>query len=172
MQVPGNSNEHSSPSVGLLISVLVRYPEIVSLQYDHIDQALRFALMIAKRLPECRVEDTERRIVTSLDAYLALESRKPAILDVETEVYDEISVIQMRRDVATLTREEIWLVTEIVKELFPGELVSEHGEAWGDEDPAFQEEMIEEMLDNLRHSEQQKNLVAFREEGRVLVYNK
>lgn len=170
--MPANSSERNSPSVGLLISVLVRYPEIANVHYDNKDHTLRCSLILARRLLEEEVNSVRDRILGSLEAYFLLESRKTAVVELKVDVYDEISVLQIRRDVASLTQEEISMVTEIVRDMFPTYLVTEHGEAFGDEDPAFQEEIIEEMLDDLRQSGQQKNLVAFREEGRVLVYNK
>lgn len=165
-------SERNSPSVGLLISVLVRYPEIASVHYDHKDQSLRFSLLLAQPLEKDDASSLRSRIDSSLEAYFHLEHRRPVINELSLRTYEDITVVELKRDVASITQEEISMVTEIVKDSFSGELVVERGDSFGDDDPALQEEMIEEMLDDLRQSKQQRNLVAFREEGRVLVYNK
>jgi len=170
--VAESSSERNSPSVGLLISVLVRYPEIARVHYDHRDQSLKFSLLLSCGIGPGEKDMLEQRIRSSLDAYLYLENRSPSIIVVNVTSFEEITVIEMVRDVASITQEEISMVTEVVKEMYPSGLVAEGPEGPAEEDPSLQEEMIEEMLDDLRHTKQQRNLVAFREEGRVLVYNK
>jgi hypothetical protein len=41
-----------------------------------------------------------------------------------------------------------------------------------EEDLLVQEEIIDEMLQDVKDCRQDKNIVAFREEGRVVVFNK
>lgn len=167
-----NSLERNSPSVGLLISVLVRYPEIASVQYDHKDQSLRFSFLLARKLEEEETDKAREIISSSLETYFYLQNKTARLKDVVIQPFDTITTVQLKRDVASLTQEEISMVTEIIKDRFGSDLVTELPEGSGDEDQLMQDEVIEEMLDDLRESQQHRNLVAFREEGRVLVYNK
>jgi len=167
-----STSERNSPSVGLLISMLVRFPEIASVHFSHKDETLRFSLLLAQATSLLEREALSKFIESSLEAFFYLEGRSPSVRMMSISSYDDITVVELTRDVATITQEEISMVVEIVKDRFASQLVVERGDNMGDDDPLLQEEMIEEMLDDLRQSKQQKNLVAFREEGRVLVYNK
>ena len=64
------------------------------------------------------------------------------------------------------------MVIELVHMNFNQNLVSEKNDSLMEEDLLMQEELIEHMLENLKISSPEKNLIAFREEGRVLVFNK
>lgn len=167
-----NAGERGSPSVGLLISVLVRYPEIASVQYEHRNKSLKFSFLLSGTAAGDELDLTRGLILSSLQALFYIQGKTPGLVDVLLDNHDNITVIQIRRDVASLSQEEISMVTEIMKERFGGSLFVERPEGFGDDDTAMQEEMIQEMLEDLKESKLQRNLVAFREEGRVLVYNK
>ena len=78
----------------------------------------------------------------------------------------------MTRDVASLSQEELALVIGLMKDTLGDRLVVDHNDGSPDEDLSMQEELIQEMLEDIKEDKLEKNLIAFREEGRVLVFNK
>ena len=55
---------------------------------------------------------------------------------------------------------------------FSDYLLADDNESFLEEDLELQEEMIGHMLENIKGTTIGKKLIAFREEGRVLVFNK
>lgn len=88
--------------------------------------------------------------------------------------FDSVSIVEISRDVATLTQEEISLIIELARAALGPDLITEGAGEEGEfeEELVYQDEMIATMLDDLRESVQQRKLIGFREEGRVLVFNK
>jgi len=164
--------EEVSDSIGLLISILVRYPEVGTINYDPVDQHLKFTFMFSSVLEEEDLVNFKKIMVDSIEIYNGIEEREPAIINVCYHLNDSFSMLEVTRDVETLSQEEISMVIELVYTKYKQFLVSERNENLLEEDLLMQEELIEHMLENIRISYPEKNLIAFREEGRVLVFNK
>ncbi|HHY47350.1 MAG TPA: hypothetical protein GX506_08660 [Firmicutes bacterium] len=171
-------------SVNLLMSILVRYPEIMTVKFDPQSRSLR--LTLAVRRPRARDRERsearpparelfsvfEKRLRDSLASYSGLLGTKPAEISVDIIESGSFSLINVRRDVGTLTQEEISLMIDIAGEVFGEDLVREQEGSLVEEERIAQDEMIENMLDDLRESLQVRKLIGFREEGRVVVFNK
>ncbi len=168
------SHEHArmSRSVGLLISMLVRYPELGTIKLDPARQTLRFTFLVTRLLEDQEFHDFRDHVITALETYTFLQDRPMETADVSRECYDDLTVISVTRDVQSLSQEEISLLIEVLRERFRKHLVADFNDSLLEEDLLMQEQIIGEMLEDLRDSVQEKNLIAFREGGRVLVFNK
>jgi len=172
LQYKSRPQEEVSDSIGLLISILVRYPEVGTINYDPLNQHLRFTFIFSGVLEEKELVKFKRTMVESIDTYNDLEHRSAAVVEVDHHLCDHFTMLEVIRDVGTLSQEEIALVIELVHMKYAQNLVTEKNEGLLEEDLQMQEELIEHMLENIRISSSEKNLIAFREEGRVLVFNK
>lgn len=159
-------------SVGLLISILVRYPELASINFDPKQQSLKFTFLATKILPETEFHRLRDLVEASLDAYWGLSRRRPAEFSFTISSFAGVSVLEMTRDVASLSQEELALVISLMKDALGDRLVVDRNDGSPDEDLSVQEELIQEMLEDIKEDKLEKNLIAFREEGRVLVFNK
>ncbi len=162
----------NSKGVGLLISVLVRYPELSTVNFDPHGRVLKFTFILTKPAEPERFDRLRDRVRLSVEAYGDFKNRKPSLIEVARTDFEDITVLEIRRDVETLTQEEISLVIDIVREEFGNLLAADRNDALMEEDLLVQEEIIEEMLQDVRDCRQDKNIIAFREEGRVVVFNK
>jgi hypothetical protein len=158
-------------TVSLFVSILVRYPEVASVTYRRESHCLRLSVLVRSGLPEERVAALRERIGKSIQAYVRLVDRETRVFDLAVKARQGVSVVEMWRDIDSLTQNELSLILTVVREFFGDELVVDSLPHVESEDLAVQEELIEEMLDDLRDFRQQPNLIAFREEGRVLVFN-
>ncbi len=158
--------------VGLLISILVRYPQVASINFDPWEQILRFNFICSRVLNEHEYEEFKMLLVNSIQTYNYLEKKDAALIEIVHQVYDDLTLIEIKRDVGTLVQEEIALVVAVFNQFMGGNLVSDLNEAIIEEDLIVQEEIIEHMLESVRGSVEDKRLYAFREEGKVLVFNK
>lgn len=172
MQYKQKPQEEVSDSVGLLISILVRYPEVGTINYDPVKQDLKFTFIYSCVLEQPELVRFRTIMVESIEAYNTLEGRRPSTVEISHYICESFTMIEITRDVGTLAQEEISMVIELVHSNFAQNLVSEENDYLMEEDLIMQEELIEHMLENIKVSTPEKNLIAFREEGRVLVFNK
>lgn len=161
-----------SDSIGLLISILVRYPEVATINFDPQAKALQFTFMLTKALDETALAGFNERVVKCLEIFNNLERRYPQEVGLHHSRFGQLASIEVRRDVETLSQGEIGLIISLLREEFGEILLAENSGDMLEEDLMLQEELIEHMLESMRGAANQKKLIAFREEGRVLVFNK
>jgi len=166
-------NDTASKGIGLLISILVRYPELATVNYDPQDRTMTFTVLVARSLEGEELEGLRRDLVLSGEALADLEGRELQRFCVNTSDFDGLTVLEVVRDVESLTQREISLHTATLGGRLGEALVCDSaGGNIVEEDLAVQEEMIGQMLDDLRGVRSNRRLVAVRESGRVMVFNK
>jgi len=163
--------EKASETTGLLISILVRYPEVASVNYDPERQLLKFTFLCSKLLESKEIELLKEMILDAVEVYNSLEGKEAGNISLEHYVCGETTVIELQRDVRTLIGEEITLIVGLFRQFLGRNLLVEESDLLG-EDLVEQDEVINYVLENIRLSNHERQLVAFREEGRVLVFNK
>jgi|GEM_PF-484486 len=171
-QPPKETQGQVTDSIGLLISILVRYPEVGAINYDADRQILRFTFMLAPPEEGKDLQGFGKKLKQALEAYNYLEDRKAQVVELKVHHHEEIYSLEVHRDVHTLSRDEIGLIVNLVREAFDQYLMAETNDSLLEEDLLLQEEIIERMLEKVRGSAPKRHLIAFREEGRVMVFNK
>lgn len=166
------SEEPSSRSVHLLLTYAVRYPEIATVRYDPRRQSLRLSFLVIGSLPDEEFAAAERKLKETLEVYHLLGQRKPALIEVTHEALGELNAIALEREIASMTPEELFTIVETIKERFPGRVLVEAIDLLGEEDMLAQDEMIEEMLVSLAARRNNTNLIAIREDGRLMLFHK
>lgn len=165
--------DRSGPgSAGLLVSILLRFPEVGSVTFDPDNHSLRFTLLVRGRLESTGYEQLLELLDSSVRAFGVLQGADPRLLGVERTSFGQVTAIEFTRDVETLTREEIAMLIELARDGFGERLVVEADGALVEEDLLVQEQLIDAALDDLRDARGQQNLIAYREGGRVMVFNK
>jgi len=167
----GPEPSHQGGTVGLFVSILVRYPEVASVTYRRETHSLRLTVLV-RSVVTCERAAVLRDLVSkSILAYARLVGREVRVFDFAVKTREGVSLVEMWRDIDSLTHSELSMVLALARDFFGDQLVVDQIPHVEVEDLAVQEELIEEMLEDLRDSRQQPNLIAFREEGRVLVFN-
>lgn len=172
MELKYKNGDNVADSVGLLISILVRYPEVGTINYEPGSQNLKFNFMLSKIIPKNNFDKFKSKVVSCLDTFNYLEGRIPQSIILRHAQSGGLTVLQVIRDVGTLTHEEIDLITKLIHQEFPNNLVTDDNVSLLEEELLVQEELIGHMLENVKDCIPQKKLIAFRENGRVLVFNK
>lgn len=166
------SRGNVTDSVGLLISILVRYPEVATINFDPENKFLKFTFIYSKVLGKKELDNLHNKLMDSIEIYNLLEGKEPKLVSLNHQIYDNLTMIEIQRDLDTLVQEEITLIVNLFHQHLHTNLVTEGSDQLFGEDLAAQEELIEHMLESIKYSKQEKYLYAFREEGRVLVFNK
>lgn len=165
--------ENAKNSVGLLVSILIRYPEPATLSLDPSSSTITFKFLVAMGITKRRFWALRRRIFESLKSFHYLNKIPMGLLKVNQVSFDGLTIVEVTRDMRSLTQQEITLVTELMKEDLGDSLVIDDTvRSSFEEEMSIQEELIEQMLDDVREVKGTANLIAVREEGRVLVFNK
>lgn len=167
-----DDEEHISDAVNLLISILVRYPEVGAINFDPDKQTLKLTFMLANVPSPEEFTAIKKLMVASIATYHMLEGYEQAACDVELSKYDKVAMLAIRRDVGTLSKGEIALIITLIREKFKDLLVTDNNDTMLEEDLLIQEELIENMLESIKTEQAKHSLVGIREDGRVFVYNK
>lgn len=163
-------DERISRNVSFLISILVRYSEISTVKYDPRDRTIRFTVLVNQIEG---VDKSVNRLNEALSLFNHLQQRAPETLAVGQESLGEMVSFSVIRDIYTLTAEEIYTAVEFLRQEFPDKVVADPlNQAFLEEEWWVQEELIEEMLRGLGRGRTARNLLAFREDGRVILFQK
>ncbi|MCL6639098.1 MAG: hypothetical protein K6T80_05375 [Firmicutes bacterium] len=164
--------EQAADTVGLLISILVRYPEVATINFDPENHLIKFTFIYSQILNVAELENLKTKLYDSIGAYNHLEGKETRFVSVSHQTCDDLTMVEVQRDVDSLVQEEIALIVEILHQYLNTNPVTEVSEQLFEEDLVAQEEFIDHLLETVKYSNQDKYLFAFREEGRVLVFNK
>ena len=161
-----------SDGVNLLISILVRYPEIATIRFDPNHHIIKLTFMISNFLPEEEFHTLRQLMLDSMSAYQMLKGTGESKAEVEIAIYDGVSVITVFHDIDTLSKGKIAMCIALLREEYQDRLVTDNNDAMLEEDLLVQEELIDNMLENVNGTDLANSLIGIREDGRVLVFNK
>ena len=152
--------------VGLLTSILVRYSEVGSVHYWREQHALKFTFMITQHQEIAALQEI---LNPAIEFFHQLEGQSMRVFDIACRSEENICVLTVTRDVDSMTQREVGLIVELLKRKYKEKLVYDEMNLPEDEQ-IFQEEMITRLLSSIQSHDIDKNVVALREEGRVLVF--
>ncbi|MBC9785769.1 hypothetical protein GJ688_14840 [Heliobacillus mobilis] len=160
-------------SMGLLISILVRYPEVGTVNYDPDRRVIKFTFLLQQESGKTKLPQIAQSIQSALEVFHDLEGLHPQTVSVESHYDEGLCSLEVFRDVETLSLSEITLLIDLLNQQAGQVILSEeYVEGLQEDEKLWQEELISHMLDSLRSGSYDQQVYAFREEGRVMVYNK
>ena len=165
-------NEQVTDGVNLLISILIRYPEITTISFDPETHTLKQTFMLSGIPLEEEFLKSRKMLLDSIAVYHCIEGITDKSVDIHLSTYENVAMLHIIRDIRTLTKGEIALTISLLKEQFRSSLIVDDGETMLDEELFLQEELIDNMLNNATRSCSGRRLVGIREDGRVIVFNK
>jgi len=169
---PTMQGEGLSQQASLLVSILLHYPELASVRFGPVDGQILFSFMLKEVCQEAELEAFRRDLRQHLEAFMEITGRKAKVCKVRKVQHDRHTLIEVIRDVATLSQQELSLLLNLVRSRFASQLMVEGGNLWSEEDATAQEELIDEMLEDVRILARRRELVGYRDDGRVMVFNR
>ena len=166
MDVTNVDSNYLNYSTGLLVSILLRYPEVGTISCSQKQQALVLKFLVAK---DCEYEGLKCKLTQALEMFHKIEGRKMKLLSIERYQRD-LDLLVITRDLGSITQNEVNLIVEIIKKELGKQLIIDESSLL-EEEIVFQEEVINHMLAAIRSNGTEKNITALREDGRVLVFN-
>ncbi|MFY9175383.1 MAG: hypothetical protein WAO24_08675 [Peptococcia bacterium] len=172
LPVCNNASTDDEDSINLLTTLLIRYPEICSVIYTGHRSRLRLRFILNRPLSK---EDyqyflTEIRNCHKSYIYYA-KADEPLNFEVKYQEGPGIGVVDLVRDTTTLTRQEIDFLIKYMQERFSAQLEYDNLDL-PEDDLLVQDNLINHTLERLKLKYTQYNIIAVREEGRVLVFKR
>lgn len=165
-------DDRVSDGVNLLISILVRYPEIGTINYDASNHTIKLTFMLSTIPSDTEFARLKATLTSSISAYHVLRETKGAKADVCLSDCGGVGMLTILRDVPTLSKGEIALIITLLRDSLNNKLITDANDALLEEDLLIQEEVIDNMLANIKEQYNGNGLIGIREDGRVLVFNK
>ncbi len=153
-------------STGLLVSILLRYPEVGTISCCPEQQTLVLKFLADK---ECDFESLKQKVALAVELFHKIEGHKIQLFTME-KFAQELDLLVITRDLNTITQNEMNLIIEIMKRELGVHLITDENNL-PDDEIVMQEEVINHMLAAVRTNGAYKNITAVREDGRVLVFN-
>lgn len=167
-----SNNEHISDGVNLLISILIRYPEIGTIKFDPENSSLILKFMLSSLPSELEFSTSKDLLLNSIIAYNMLEGLSLKTSEIELHADTQVAMLTIIRDIYTLSNNEITLIITLLRENLKKYLIVDKTDSPVEEDLLIQEEVIEDMLANIKEHHHLYGLIGIRENGRVLIFNK
>jgi len=162
--------EETNDSVNLVISLLVRHPELSRVIIKPRSAAIAFFFIVRAVFDSDERSRFERSVIEHVRALRALGRSGKADVAVRFSTGDDLTFVEVERDAKSIRREEIAMLVGLVTQTFGERLVVNPPAEEGDDDMSMQEESVVSALDAVQRSRQRKGLVGFRDDRRVLIY--
>lgn len=169
---PAVQDEGISQQASLLVSILIRYPEFVSIRYGSANGDLLFSFLVNGICSETEIGEFQHTLYTHLSAYMEFTRRRGFLFHLHVMQHGEHTLVEMIRDVATLSQQELSLILNLTRNTFGSRLIYEIEEPLREEENSLQDEMIDQILEDVRVMGTHRELVGYRESGRVFVFNR
>ncbi len=165
----------SSPdmsSAGILISLLVRFPEIFSINYNLIEARFRLSFMLKGTLEKEHYIKFKRHFIKCVQAYRDVANIDTLLPKIGRRTVNMWTLLNVTWEKETISFEEVDLVRSLVLSEFKNDVIIDlRGNRCLDDDlSAGDKNIIEYMLPP--QSRREENLFAFREAGKVYVFDK
>ena len=159
-------------TTNLLISLLMRFPEIMSINFNMPDDQAKFTFILVGSVKKEVFAQFTEMLEESLGAYQELTGESFE-LKPKLQRTGKLSLLEVHCCTTELSLEAIQLLCGVVTATFSKSLLQDGStlEAIHDEEMIRQEEIIEYLLTHSTGTKQD-NLLAFREAGKVFVYDK
>lgn len=167
-----NSKKMTDSVKELLISILIRYPEVAAINFDPVKQVLKFTFIVNYILTSNEKARIKQLLLDSINVFNHLEDKQPRLSKIGYQTGEHFTIIELQRDVGTLTQEEITLIVELFQYFLKAYLITEDTKPILEEELIIQEKTINYLLENVGEVTKDRCLFAFWEEGQVLVFDK
>lgn len=170
-----NESEEIMDYVNLFVSVLICFPEVGTIKYDRNERTLFFTFILREMSYSEEVETSLSEIDAALTTYHQIEKIIPRHYDVQHYAYDGYLVLEVQRDIPTITRAEITFLIELFRMKFLDHLIMEDiDQNMLDEYGWYHEDDVDLFADRKSSADMEvveNKILVLRESGKVLVFS-
>ena len=150
MKLAETTVQDDEESIHLLTSLLVRYPEVCTINYSPRGNLLKLSFIIKLQLDKKAFQLFSEELQDCIGTYRHYEDgTKPRYFKVGYALGPGLTILEITRDTATLTQKEIALLIKYLHEKFNQTVVCEEM-FMEEEELVEQDDIIKNMLDKFR----------------------
>lgn len=153
--------------IDLLISLLVRFPQIGTVHYEPNERALRLVFLLKG------AHDNFPKFVQTFRDHLSLfhdlRQSDAGVTSLKRSENGVLTSVEVLRELSGLSLEELNLIVTLVSDFYGDDLIQDGPEV-GEDDEIEHNSVIESFLGLVPHCSLER-LTGFRDNGRVLVFS-
>ncbi|SDC50911.1 MULTISPECIES: hypothetical protein [unclassified Candidatus Frackibacter] len=172
MEPVAKKYSNQSESMELIISILIRYPQINKVNIDPENKELSFTFLVDSKLEKNRIEQFTTKLKKSLELFNRLAKIEPSHLKVDFDDYEVLTKVKVITSLLSLTKDKLSFFIQFFQSEFSNDLLVESIEPLPEDALTEQEETINSLLIKLDHKRMQQSLTGFRDGDKVLVFDK
>ena len=97
-------------SMSLIVSLLIRYPEIATLSLNPEEGSFAFSFIFKRAFSPAEIKELRENLTESLYAMLELNHQQATVLKISCRKSKGFSFLELKRDIISFSQEEITLV--------------------------------------------------------------
>lgn len=160
--------------VNLVINILVRFPEIFTVTYNLDSSSFSLSYMISRKLSRENYISLCHQLEENLEAYRYFKKKESRKMEIKKKSLCGYTQLEIALAGDSLLGNEIALLTSIMRDQFGQDLICEmrmEESDYPDDEPASWDDLLELLL-NRNPGNNTKKLFAFRDAGKVYVFDK
>ncbi len=171
MTIYYKNQEKIKEGTGLLISILLRYPEINTIKIDPQSEELRFSFLLQEVLSKESLQSFQKRLEDSISLFCSLKNEEENIPRLVSKNYGGYSLLEVRCQIFKLSRSLLALVIDLICASFEARMMKEEvrGALYGTKE---QEELIDDMFSKFKDTDHLQQLIGLRKDGKVMVFDR
>jgi hypothetical protein len=157
-------------NVSLLIFLLVHFPQIFTINYNLVEAKFKLSFMLKINIEHETYIKFKKRFYECVRAYSEI-SNLASIPKINRKITKSWTLLQVTFNGRSITVEEVNLVSNLILSQFKNDVIIDtRNGSYLEMEKTNKEEFIEYLLS--RKKENEENLLAFREAGKVYVFDK
>jgi len=116
MQLPSLGWGGTTRGLGTLIAVMMRYPEVSSVQYDPDAKSISVGLIVRRAIPDETWHLFSDHLSDVLTAYRAITGRQLVLLQLSRLAVGSVTGMELARDINSVSVEEVGMAIEVARE--------------------------------------------------------
>lgn len=158
----------NNTGLDIFISASLKYPELNAIKFQTDRELIIFEFAIKGRIAFQQKTLFEQKTKDCLNLFYKMKDKQAVSLDYEFRENSGISLLRFYRDVKSLSEEEIELFVLLLREHFADLLLRDNNSIIAEDSLKRQ---LKKNLLSKAGNEKATDFFAYREEGRVFVYN-
>lgn len=159
-------------SINLLTTLMLCYPELSTINYSPRGKLFKLSFIISKELNKKLIKNFSCELSAVLNTYYLLSGKKkPFDFKLKHTCAPGITIIEVIRDAISLSQKEISLIVGYLRNSFGQDIVSEEMYI-PEHDLTENDQFITSLLEDICRKDPKSFLIAVREEGRVLIFQR
>jgi hypothetical protein len=155
----------------LLALLLARYPQLGTLQILPQSRTMRFGFFVKGPWDVESYTKFGEHLGENIELVVELAGRRISCFDLRVTQYEDMSMVEIDRDMGSITLEEIALIVALFEKQFSTSLISSDDDFQAD-DLHWDDGAIQHVLEDISREVHLQELLGFREDGRILVFCK